>query len=46
MPFRTVLSEASKWMKSALSFDMQLEAPESIQTALPPGLKFINMDED
>jgi hypothetical protein len=41
MPCNTVFSDGTKIMKSALSFDIQLEAPVSMHIGLPPGVKVI-----
>ena len=41
MPCSTVFLDGTKFMKSTLSFDIQLEAPVSMHIGLPPGVKFI-----
>ncbi len=41
MPFRTVFEVGCTSMKSDLLFEMQLDAPVSIQIGIPPGKKFI-----
>ena len=46
IPFRTVSLDGDKFMKSLLSFEMQQDAPVSMQIGFPPGLKFINDCED